>query len=531
MSRASTNAKAIPDTDASERWRRVRAATQGEREGLIVLAAIVAVLAVFRWAIFSPNVAPPGSDGGQWLAFGHQMLTGDHIKAGFQTYPPVIPGLVGIVASVLPPMMALKVVGGVALIALTIPLYGLLRQLTTPIPSALVAGVVGIAPYHTEVLTFGGYPQLAGAVFMLAALWFLVLGLKTGNQAYLLGAGLASGGAAATHVLIAIQLAVAGAMLCAAFLWSQRLYAAGRAMRSLWPVVVWTVLPAAVIASPVLPTYFNYVFDARRTPANPLNLSAGQVSEWLRSAWRWELVLWAAVGLIAIPVAAYDLVVRRGLVAAVALTFLGIAFVGVFFVRELRFLQIFELGMILSAGVAATLIGRWSKAASRAWFARAAGVIMLLCVVGGVVIVGGRRSVIAYNWYAVVTNPVLDAMAWLKQDASEAPAGTVVASGAPRGHNYGWWLEGYVHRPTYMAGDPFLFFDAREREQVGTAARLLDPRTPTSEARSIVESENVQYIFVDQGIHGESPGALRRLGFVTGFENAQIVVLKRAAGG
>jgi hypothetical protein len=428
-------------------------------------------------------------------------------------------------------MTALKVIGGVALLALAIPLYGLLRQLTTPIPSALVAGVVGIAPYHTEVLTFGGYPQLAGAVFMLFALWFLVLGLKTGGRAYLLCAGLASGGAAATHVLIAIQLAVAGVILCAAFVWFRREYAVGRALRSLWPVVVWTVLPAIVIATPVLPTYFNYVFDARRTPANPLNLSAGQVSEWLRSAWRWELILWAAVGLIAVPIAAYELVVRRGLVAAVAMTFLAIAFVGVFFVRELRFLQIFELGMILSAGVAFALVRRWADGIGHAPLARSAGGFALLCVVGAVVIVGGRRSLIAYRWYAVVTNPVLDGMEWLRRDASQAAPGIVVASGAPRGHNYGWWLEGYVRRPAYMAGDPFLFFDAREREQVGTAARLLDPNTPFSEARSIVEAEGVRYAFVDKGIHAQTPAALRRLGFVTGFENSQIAVLKRIPGG
>ncbi|MBI2966066.1 MAG: hypothetical protein HYY34_07670 [Chloroflexi bacterium] len=513
-----------------KRWRTVWATIQADREGLIVLGAIIAVLGVFRWAVFSPNVAPPGSDGGQWLAFGHQMFAGERIKAGFESYPPIVPGLVSMFAAVFPPMMALKLVGGLVSVVLAVPLYGLVRQVTTPVPSAIVAGVVGIAPYHTEVLTFGGYPQLAGAVFMLLALWLLLLGLKTGGRLYLLAAGLASAGAAATHVLVSIELAVAGLALCAVFVWSRRSGSLRDAARLLRPVAVWTVLPAVLIAAPVLPTYLNYVFDARRTPANPLNLSAGQVSEWLRSAWRWELVLWAVVGLVSVPVAAFEFGVRRAPVAGVALTLLAIAFVGVAFVRELRFLQVFELGMVLSAGVTVAAARSQAAGATYASLAKAAAAIALLLVMVAVMVVGVRRSLIAYRWYAVVTNPVLDAMEWLRRDAAEAPAGIIVASGAPRGHNYGWWLEGYVHRPAYMAGDPFLFFDARERQQVEIAARLLDPMTPISVARSIVQSENIQFAFIDKGIDGQTPLSLRRLGFAAGFENGHIVVLKRATG-
>jgi hypothetical protein len=507
---------------------RLAALVRDEREGLIVLAAIAAVLGVFRWAVFSPNVAPPGSDGGQWLAFGHQIVTGERIKAGFESYPPIVPLAVAAFDAFLPSMMALKVVGGLAAVGLVLPLYGLLRQVTAPVPSALVAGVVGIAPYHTEVLTFGGYPQLAGAIFMLFALWFLLLGLKTGQRLYLLAAGVASGGAAATHVLIAIQLVAAGTLLCAGYLWSTPACRWSDALRKLAPVGFWTVLPGLLIAAPIIPTYFNYVFDARRTPANPLNLSVGQVSEWLRSAWRWELVLWAGVGAIAIPVTVYQFLVHKSLLALLAVALLAIAFVGVLFVRELRFLQVFELGTILSAGVATAQIMEWAGSASRPPVIRPLGVLLLVCVVGAVVIVGVRRSAIAYRWYAVVTNSTLDAMEWLRRDASDGPPGIIVASGAPRGHNYGWWLEGYVRRPTYMAGDPFLFFDETERRQVSMAARLLDPTTPASEAESIVEAEGVQYVFLDKGIHGQSRAPLLRLGFVVGYENEQIAVLDRS---
>jgi hypothetical protein len=106
----------------------------------------------------------------------------------------------------------------------------------------------------------------------------------------------------------------------------------------------------------------------------------------------------------------------------------------------------------------------------------------------------------------------------------------VVASAAPRGNIYGWWIEGLAHLPTYSAGSADLFVDRRERLQVETAVRLLDPSTPLSEARSIVDAEGVRYAFVDNGVHARTVAALARLGFVTGFENSQVAVLKRIAG-
>jgi hypothetical protein len=200
--------------------------------------------------------------------------------------------------------------------------------------------------------------------------------------------------------------------------------------------------------------------------------------------------------------------------------------VGVVVVRELRFLQALEIGVVL-------LIASVAGAAMRPRPRRPAwGGVGLLASVGLVVVfaavlaTGMRRSVISYNWYSVVTNPVLDAMTDLR-GRQTPPGAIVVASGAERGHNYGWWIEGYAHIPTYMAGEAYLFVEESERQQVALAAEMLAPTTGVSRIRAIAISEGVRYIFADNAIVAGGYGRFHAAGFRTVFQNGKITVLER----
>ena len=68
--------------------------------GVILLLLLMSGVAVYQWVQFSGNAAPPGSDGGQWLAFSHQLFGGERIKAGFQFYPSIFPFFVRLVSVV-----------------------------------------------------------------------------------------------------------------------------------------------------------------------------------------------------------------------------------------------------------------------------------------------------------------------------------------------------------------------------------------------------------------------------------------------
>jgi len=139
--------------------------------------------------------------------------------------------------------------------------------------------------------------------------------------------------------------------------------------------------------------------------------------------------------------------------------------------------------------------------------------------------VGHHRFLIAYDWYEVVDTPVLAALDWLRYN--EDPEAIVVTTGTERGHNYGWWIEGYAHHPAYMAGDPFLFFNTEERAQVALAQSLLLLETPPQEIRVLAERNNIRFLFLDKRVFQRTLGDLVEAGFIKCFENDVIVIMRR----
>ncbi|MBI4219367.1 MAG: hypothetical protein HY682_04420, partial [Chloroflexi bacterium] len=229
-----------------------------ERDGLLVLALVLGAAALFRWTLFRPNVAPPGSDGGQWLAFGYQLLGGERIKAGFESYPPLVPFIVGVAARILPPLITLKLVGVASATLISIALYPLVRVWLGPRMSGIMAGAVAFAPYQSEILMFGGYPQLAGTGLSVFTLFFLALALDRRRRGLFVLAGILAAATVAAHLLAAVQLGIALPVVLGLHLWSVRRDRAA-VTGAIRQFLMWTAAPAALLALPVLPSYSEYL--------------------------------------------------------------------------------------------------------------------------------------------------------------------------------------------------------------------------------------------------------------------------------
>jgi hypothetical protein len=331
----------------------------------------------------------------------------------------------------------------------------------------------------------------------------------------------------ATHILVAIEMVVAMTALAGAHAWAARAQP-WHWLRGRSHAVLVFLVSALLLSAAALPAYVDYATAAERVRTSPINLSVGQVGDWLRSAWRWEFVLWGVAVLALVPLGFRLVLAGRDRIAVLGFAFLGMALVGVAIVQELRFLQALELGVVL---LIAAVAGAAVRSGSRRplWVGRGLGLgasISLVVVFAAVLATGMRRSVISYHWYSVVTNPVLDAMTDLR-DREVPPGAIAVASGAERGHNYGWWIEGYAHIPTYMAGEAYLFVGESEREQVALAAEMLAPATGVPRIRAIAIDANVRFIFADNSIVAGGYGRFHAAGFRTVFQNGKITVLER----
>ena len=498
-----------------------------ERGSIVLLAVLMLLVIILRLFQFGGNTAPPGSDGGQWLAFSHQMFSGERIKAGFESYPPVVPFIMGVTSFVVPPLMALKLVGILASVAVAVPMFLLLRTSLNHWLSAAVAIAMPLAPYHSEVLIFGGYPQLVGTVFLVFAIYFALRGISTGRRLWFLAAGVATSAAVGSNALTALEVVITGSVLL--LIWTYKLWRDGAdvLVRRLYGALLWWVAPAILISLLFIPAYLGYFSRAERTPANPLNLTLFQIFDWLGSAWQWEFLLWLSVAAVSIIFIVKATMSRRPVLAdaSVALAISGL--VTLLVLRELRSLHVIEISLLLAIGVlaAATKTAPWRGLSREVW--TTALVVIVLGITVGVATVGARRTVIAYNWYEVVNASVLSSMEWLRVNGLSGD--TVVATGAPRGHNYGWWIEGYARLPTYMASDPFLFFNVEEREQVAFAQRLLFGETTPDQMRALANSEGVRFLFLDKSMLKRPIWDFVEAGFVSRYENDRIVVLEMMA--
>jgi hypothetical protein len=244
--------------------------------------------------------------------------------------------------------------------------------------------------------------------------------------------------------------------------------------------------------------------------------------QWFDSSWRWESLMWLVIGAVAIGFflrefrrrdATYD--------AAVALT--TVAAVGIMGLRELRYLEILELALIMwiAVGISAVLrlVPVGHRKSSGRKLALGGAMVLLLFIA----MVGHRRTIIAGGWYRVLDHQVVSGLDYIR--TLDDKDGIAVASEAVRGHNFGWWIEGYAHIPTYTVTAQYLLFQA-ERQQGAVAQTIISPDTPPEDVRSVAEAENIRFVFLDRETVTIPAPNLVKAGFEVTFENDRVVVME-----
>lgn len=498
-----------------------------ELSGILLLLLFMLIVAIGRWIQFSGNVAPPGSDGGQWLAFGHQLFGGEQVKAGFQSYPPVFPFFVKAV-SLHDGLFTLKLLGILSSILICIPVYLLLRTAIHPWVAAILAITAASTPYQSEVLCFGGYPQLLGTSFLLLTIFLFLQGMNTGQKRWFLGASAATATTVGSNVLPAIVLLGAVSMillLCLFTLWNKDRPTLQLRIRS---VFIWWLIPSGILCLSFINTYWDYLFSAKQSMVNQRELELLDIFDWLSSSWQLEFILWVSISVL---VASVVLLTSRAtlnkqfILTTAAISLLLPSLIGFFILRELRFGAFVEIGIVLTLGLLlSSTTSILSRPATRQYLF-VGTLIIVVTVVSVIGTIGFRRFHIAYDWYMVVDAEVIPAIDWLREN--RAPDVKVAATGGERGQVYGWWIEGLTHMQTVMANDHSLFISDKELDQVDLAHRLLMQDTPPEVIRYLADTEDIQFLFLDTSVVPHPPDKFTEAGFVQVFGNGTIVIMQK----
>jgi hypothetical protein len=494
--------------------------------GTIVFAGLLSVVVGLRFSQLAVAEAPPGADGGDWLTFAHQ-LAGQQVRAAEAAYPPVVPGLLWALMTVVSPLLALKIVAVFASVAVAVPFYVIVRQEVPALPAALIAVTLPLTGYHSETMAWGGYPQLLGVAFLVATLLTLGEGLATGRRRWLLASGACAALTLGSHQLAAAALVVAVPVFIACL--AVQVRPAIRALQRWRGHLFLWLAAAAILSLPIVPFYIRMITLAQGIPANPQGYSLTSLAAAADYAFHEEPLLWTVLSVggavFCLATVALRKESRLAASAAALLVASSLIFVSL---SEVRAFHIFEVGVLEAVSLLFVALCRAANVSSfgaaARWGGRAAATVAFIGIVVTLAIRGSDRSQDTMAYYRVVDGPALDALRWLEQNTP--PGSLVVAGETQRGSPYSWWVEGLSKRPAYSTNLKFLRgYNKEEQDNILYATKLLSPSTSASEAYRLIQARHIAYFFVDKAARQEFAHLTESVPMKVVFENQEIVVL------
>jgi hypothetical protein len=448
--------------------------------------ALGAVVAVVRLVILAHPRAPAGIDGGNWLAFGRDLL-GTDVRSSTIVYPPVVPLLVTGAVGLLGAVRGIAAVAGLTALAPGVAVYVVLRSAGLRWPAPVLAGLILAASVVGEPAAWGGYPQLLASGSAILFVWALDRALSSGGAAPTLAAGLLLALTVATSHLLVVVAALAGATAVACHLvW---LRSPERGLAATARTLAWVVLPSL----PFVPLYVRLAGVATsvadRDPSTALGL--GDLPGQLR-------VLYpdvAAIGLVLVvagvmaPVLLLDR--RRTPLWIVTVSSVVATLLAAVGAREARFLNLLPPAAALGVGLWLWDLGRHDER----FLTRARNVAVAALVVALVVqlAAGTREFRRQRDYYGILTPGLVSGIDWLR---TSTPTASVVAVSPIRDVPLAWWVEGLGRRRTLPASALRWLYFPDERRRARVANEIFDVSFPTPEGMARACAAGADYVLV-----------------------------------
>jgi hypothetical protein len=490
--------------------------------------AVALLPAAIRLAVLLAygGAAPPGSDGGNWLAFSKELF-GGHVKAAEAAYPPLFPSLLWLGGHFTRELLALKLLGLVSALAVGGAVYVVARTRIGNWPAAALAAAASSHPYAIEMLAWGGAPQLLGTAFLVPAVYLWVKGIEASNAPSLAAAAILGAVASATHQLVAIELVLA-ALFGVALVMTRKVMSHDRdrtaqSLAALRRVALLLVVLALVLA----PFYYRIVANLAGNPANPLEMSLFdsvlRIGRWHGDNW-----IWVSAFVLIFPCSVY--LAARGDKTAVTATALCVSAGLVLVVtQEVRSVHLLETGLLLGSAPVAVLFARpfRLKVLQRQTIRRGHRLGVVAGLVGVSLLLAGqglRAASADFDWYRVIDRPAFEALEWIR---SHRVAGEFAVAGQnERGGIYGWWVEGYAMQPTYLAIEDRWLSYRQEIEQASVARQLTGPERTAAEIAGLASVCRVRYVMVDLSRDAGLRSRLIEAHFTSAFESGDIAVVE-----
>ena len=427
---------------------------------IVVLSLGIIGIAAFltRFLAIARHGAPSGADYGNYLTNLHAFLGNDVTGQGVQ-YPAVFLLYLWGIVSLFGELPGLQVSGPLLGAALCLPSYLLLRNFVER-PLALVGtALITFAEGISEMIGWGGNPNLLGMIFGALFMAFLQRFVQHGKRADLLRGAVSFGLLAGSHQIALVFFgvtAIFGIVLLAVKLRNKQ-----SIVRSA------EVVAAGLLFSiPFLPFYVVFTLSSSELlPQRPIPFTLADLTFVVTWLFRESLALWILLSIVAIlgyrSLGSSNKVGFSFGIALFASPFILATTIMVLHpVRPLYFLY---LGIVPGAMVFvqdAFRVVELPRHLPRPSVDRTTVVAALVLAFALVVVsTAGRRATQAADWYLVVGDDVREGLEWIKQNT---PKSSVIATSGPSrygpeqlvGCTWGWWIEGYAQRKSFCTADP-----------------------------------------------------------------------------
>jgi hypothetical protein len=401
-------------------------------------------------------------------------------------YEPVFIGMLAWLLGILGPVNALLVAAFISEALLVTAVY-LMMSRVGRVPALLSAALVGLAGYRLEAYAWGAYPQMLAIALGLLTVWAVARFVSSGRWAWLAMSAVGVVTVLATHKLVGGLMLMA--IPAAAFhtVWLEHFG------RNAWKRMGLIVLVTGTIGAVFVSSWLDASTQGVEPTLNPMGLGR---AEQLVFAFEEASVPWlvlAAVACIGLGRRSWS----RGAAPVISASFGWIlASVGGFAVLgEPRVLIQAQIAIIPVAVLVAW--GWWQeRERSTGWRRPATLALGLLgvAIVGSVVLTGLHRYDLAADWYRVVGQRELTALAELREAAK--PGDVAIASRGPNGNPIGWWVQGYAGIPTFTNIDIAFLAFPDERQQADAAAALFS--APPEQAADLIEEHGARFLVLDR---------------------------------
>jgi hypothetical protein len=458
--------------------RSVRRDPWGWGFGALVVAAIA-----WRGVVLSSPGRIVGVDFGNWLALGRAVGSG-HVSGSDAVYPPVVPLLArAAVALVGVPTGA----AAIAAVAAVCPAIGVFLALRPPLGGAWATGAASVlllAGATSAAAAWGGIPQLLGLLGApLAAVAAAELVVRPGwRPAGVLGALML--GVALVSPLV-FGLTAAAVLLALA------------SSSAIHRTLRW--LPHALVACaallPVVPLYVTFVSRAR---IGATDLATSGIADVFNHAVGGTPLAWLALGFVALTAPLCTWSSRSEQLWAASSAMLVVSVITLLAADDPRFSALAPVAIVVAC----------------AWLgARAARPVARICVPAlalAAVVVAFRAPAVMHDhrvrYARLVPAGTAQLITWI--DAHTAPSDRFVVApveGAP----FGWLVEGWAQRPSFVGGDPsWLAFPGERRRAAEATDVLTGVHWPQPRAFSRARHLGAKWIYLPSGWGGTDHAAL-----------------------